>query len=333
MKKIKIKKIVFYSFSILILLVLIGGVVGIRYFNNLWFKERVDYLKISTDFKPVKFEWTESNYGDYVENKDAINIPAKINGIRHNLVFQFDTGDPTTRIYRNSFESLKKMGLELFQTKKGEKEYIEALNIVLGESQTNLEMILIDDNGGEAFNSKDTISDIRIGTIGADFINKYITEIDFKNQQIQFYKERETWMTVISSFTSFDFVGRRFMLPCEIDEKKIELFYDSGSSAFGLITTKNRYLDYSKNDSKEITYNTNMHGDPIPVRHKSTEEMMKMGGLNLNLKRVSYVDMYSDFQGFISPFTRIGGWLGNKPFINCSLIFDIEKEAFVIVEK
>jgi len=58
-----------------------------------------------------------------------------------------------------------------------------------------------------------------------------------------------------------------------------------------------------------------------------------MCGVDLNLKRVSYVDMYSSFQGLLSPFTRIGGWLGNKPFLEYSLIFDIEKEEFVVINK
>ena len=140
-------------------------------------------------------------------------------------------------------------------------------------------------------------------------------------------------MTDDSEFVSFDFTGRRFMLPCEIDGKKHELFYDSGSSAFGLITIKKRYLKYSNKEDREISYNANRHGDPIPVKHKPTNEMMKIGGLELSLQRVCYVDMYSNVQGLITPFTRIGGWLGNKPFENNSLIFDVKNEMFVVVQK
>lgn len=58
-----------------------------------------------------------------------------------------------------------------------------------------------------------------------------------------------------------------------------------------------------------------------------------MGGLNVPLKRVCFADMYGPFQDMISPFTRIGGWLGNKPFTEHSLIFDAPQEEFVIVEK
>ena len=140
-------------------------------------------------------------------------------------------------------------------------------------------------------------------------------------------------MTTVSQFEPFDFTGRRFMLPCVIDNKTIELFYDSGSSAFGLITTKGRFSKYSENNVKEITYHASMHGDPIPIVHKPTEEVCKIGGVNLLLKRVSYIDMYSRFQGLLSPFTRIGGWLGNKPFLDYSLIFDIENKEFVVLKK
>ena len=77
----------------------------------------------------------------------------------------------------------------------------------------------------------------------------------------------------------------------------------------------------------------NGHGDPIPVKHKYSSQLMNICGLNLELERVSYVDMYSQFQGLLSPFTRIGGWLGNKPFLDHSLIFDIENGKYVIVKK
>ena len=58
---------------------------------------------------------------------------------------------------------------------------------------------------------------------------------------------------------------------------------------------------------------------------------MVMNDQSIPLRRVSYVNMYADLQGFMTPFTSIGGWLGNKPFLDYSLILDAAKEEFVIV--
>jgi hypothetical protein len=37
-------------------------------------------------------------------------------------------------------------------------------------------------------------------------------------------------------------------------------------------------------------------------------------------------------QPFISPFTRIGGFLGNLPFVEITLILDTKTEEFLIIE-
>jgi hypothetical protein len=42
--------------------------------------------------------------------------------------------------------------------------------------------------------------------------------------------------------------------------------------------------------------------------------------------------MYAPLQRFMTPFTRIGGWLGNKPFVDACLILDTQKEEFLVVE-
>jgi len=51
----------------------------------------------------------------------------------------------------------------------------------------------------------------------------------------------------------------------------------------------------------------------------------------LDLKRISYVDMYTKYQKFIAPFSKIQGWLGNKPFTESILILDTKAEEFVVV--
>jgi len=177
-----------------------------------------------------------------------------------------------------------------------------------------------------------SINPINIGTIGTDFMDGRITVIDFKKQTILFYKERPKWMKDLTNFQSFAFKGRRLMLPATINQKELKLFYDTGTSAFGLITTKDRFDAYTDKDSREINYDANSWGDAIPIRHKKTSKIMNIGNSNLSLKRISYVDKYANFQKFMTPFTNIGGWLGNKPFTNSTLIFDTKKEEFIVIE-
>lgn len=310
---------------------LIGGILGIRYFNNMWFKERPNHLTFSFDDKPINFVWSETTYEDYIEKKDAILIPVQIQGYPNKFFFQFDTGSPTSIIYGNGLKSLQEAGLQLNEVDIDERKFVESIDMNLGGSNVSFKKMKVLVDYGDFFNVEDSTKHITIGTIGSDFLSQKIVEIDFKNQFIQFTKNRKDWMP--NQFSSFDFQGRRFMLPCTIDNKVHEMFYDSGSSAFGLITTKGRYNRYVSHTHKEVSYDANRWGDSMLIYHNATSKSMQMAGLEIPLQRVSYVDMYSAYQGLITPFTSIGGWLGNKPFTEYSLIFDVPNEEFAIVQK
>ena len=42
--------------------------------------------------------------------------------------------------------------------------------------------------------------------------------------------------------------------------------------------------------------------------------------------------MYTAIQPLVTPFAKIGGWLGNQPFSDSVLILDTQKQEFIIVK-
>jgi len=326
-----IKKIGYFLITIILLLAL-AGFAGVRWFNNLWFKERPNHLVVTSDSNPFPFQWAEQTFGDYFEPHAAILIPLKIGNLPHKFYLQFDTGAPSTILYGNTLKSVKASGVNIKEIIKDQRPYVENLDFSFGDSIINMKSIHILEDYGESFPKNDTISKISIGTIGTDFMDNRITMIDFKNKTIQFYSERPNWMNSLTNFKPFDFAGRRFMLPAIIDGNKLELFYDSGSSCFGLITSKNRYDKYTDKNVEEIKFNANRFGDPIPIHHKYTDKTIQIGSAHLDLQRISYVNKYAFIQKYLTPFTRIGGWLGNKPFTESVLILDTKKQEFLVVK-
>lgn len=324
----KTKKIVLWVVGslVVILLLAIGG--GAIYFHNYWFKDRPLNLQVTSDLQPIHFIWSSDQYGDYTEPHNAMLIPAGLENVTADLYLQFDTGAPSTMLYGQTLKSLQANGLQVEIIEEGEQRFVREIELVLGGSEVRLSKVLILENYGGDISEEEKS---KIGTIGADFLVPYLTELNFKEEMIQLYESREDWMTARQQFEAFGFDGRRVMLPCELDGKELSLFYDSGSSAFGLITTPGRYQRYSLNDGPEIAYAANSWGDQMAIRHKETAYEMLINGQGLPLRRVSYVDMYAGVQGLMTPFTAIGGWLGNKPFLDCSLILDAAREEFVIV--
>ncbi len=335
------KKKIVKAVGILIAILLMLFTAGIIYFNNIFFAERPKNLSILTDYKPIKFGFSsfKTPRGFTIE-KAGIVIPAEIEDMPNKLFFQFDTGAPTTIIYENSLNSLKRIGLNFELLEIDGKTFIKNLKINLGGSEMTFKMIeVVQYAGGESFTEKDLRYHKRIGSIGSDFISNNLTEINFASLIIQFYKEREDWMVEGQKFESFDFSGRKLMLPCTIDGKKQIMYYDSGCSSFGLVTTKSIYKKYANANSEEVNYEISSLGrahwwsKPVLIHENQTDKVMMISGQNIAINKVGYFGIFEDLQRMIKPFTKIDGWLGNISFLDCSLIFDAPNEEFLIVKR
>ncbi|WP_115463073.1 hypothetical protein [Winogradskyella aurantiaca] len=326
------KKIIGYSFLGFLCLSLIFGFISIRNINTNFFKERPAYLQLSHQSKPMNFKWTNNNIEGHIENQSSMLLPVKIGTLEHNLHVQFDTGAPNSYIYEKDLISLRKLGCYIKEIKKNGARFVENLEMELGGQQISLSMIMIYPNYGTNFSTEfNANSTYIIGTIGSDILVDRITSIDFENQELQFFEKRPTWMDEINSFKPFDFPGRRIMLPVTIDGKTYEFLYDSGCSAFGLITTKQRFNKYTDNTAPIVTYDAKSWEDKIHINSKPSDHKFTIADQELPLKRVSYVDMYSMLQPIATVLTRIGGWMGNQSLNESQLILDTQTNQFTVI--
>jgi len=325
-------KILGYVLLGIVIVATVGATFIVSKFNKQYFGEKTNYLSYVHDSTPIKFNWASGGDGEHFEPHVAVVIHATIKGIPRKFSFQFDTGSPHSFIYEKPLKSLMAHGMEVNKS-EGKGDWLaKNVQLTLGGNKMDIGSMVVKKDYGNPINWADTTALIGLGTIGADFIDGKVTVIDFKHQHINLYEDRPEWMTKLPAFEPFEFNGRRLMLPSKIDGRKRLLLYDSGCSAFGLITSKNRYNKYTDKKEKEIAYEGSRWGEALPIHHKATKTRIVVGGSDLALRRISYVDMYANLQRFITPFTRIGGWLGNKPFLDSRLILDTRKEEFLVLE-
>ena len=331
--QIFMKRILLIIVAALFLLAVIGGLLGVRYFHNLWFQEKPNHLVQSVDSNKVAFTWSSGSYGDYEEPQDAMLIPVQVAGFNVPLYLQFDTGAPSSILYQKTLESLREIGLTYEEMTIEDRPFVKGVPLQLGAENLVESSFWLRDMGEVIDTSTLGNEPIMIGTIGADWLDQKVVHIDFINQEMSLFDQRPDWMQDLAGWKAFAFPGRRFMLPTTIEGKVYDLFYDSGSSAFGLITTHSRYQKYAISEEPEIAYNANSWGNPIYVHHKATDLEVEIGGAQVPMRRVSYVNMYARWQGFLAMFSKIGGWLGNKVFLDTHLILDTQAMEYLVVPR
>ncbi|MEL6673271.1 MAG: hypothetical protein AAFR61_13800 [Bacteroidota bacterium] len=324
------KKILLYFFLGLLLLLIIGGIVGARYIQNQWFRDRPNYVSLTASGAPIPFAWDTTQYPDHVELHDAMRVPVRIPGLPFKFYMQWDTGSPLSFWNKSTVSALQRYGRSWEVEAKEETQWLKDVQLEVGSMPVEMTRLRLLHQGAE-WDLGDTLAEYRLGTLGTDLMEGHVTLVDFARQELRFFAKKPAWMDTLPAFQSFDFQGRRLMLPATIQGKEMELFYDSGASAFGLLTSKNRYDAYTDPDEPEIHYEANAFGNDIPVYHKLSPIVATMGGTKVPLQRISYVKWYDKMQGFLSSFTDIGGWMGNLPFLETVLIVDAQTQSFLVL--
>ena len=123
-------------------------------------------------------------------------------------------------------------------------------------------------------------------------------------------------------------------MPVTIDGASEHVIYDSGCSAFGLLTSGYYYDRYSDPNQPETNYNGNRHGDPIPIHHRTCDLIATFGETELPLKRISYVNLYAPVQALVGRFSGFAGFigvLGNEPLTESTLILDAKTNEYLVV--
>lgn len=305
------KKIAIVSL-VIILLFLLGG----YFYFQKKFTPPENYLTVSGTAENIQMKWISSN-----ENANsALLFPIKINGINQTFYMQFDSGSPITVFYKNSLKSIsEKYPNQLhFNSKKNQIAThfkIGKLNVI----SSNFEVL----NYGNKVDFEDPNAQNIIGTVGTDLLEKRITVLDFKQNQFSFINQIKE-----NNFTDFEFKKRKILISAKVEKENLKLLYNSGTSGYELITTKEVWKKYKIENSKLKTEKGNSWGNTLSVFTASAKKQIQFGNLNLKLSEVTYIEGTSEMQKFLMKRSGMQGMIGNKLFLNHKLILDCKNEKF-----
>jgi len=308
----KLFKKIAIVFLVSIVLFLFGG----YFYFQKKFTPPENYLKVSGIAENIPIKWISSEENVH----SALLLPIKINGINRTFYMQFDSGSSTTVFYKNSLESIAENLQNQVKINIENNQISTAFSIGKMKIVSNTFEVL---NYGEKVDFEDPKAENIIGTIGTDLLEKRITILDFKNNQCSFIVKIQE-----NDFTDFEFKKRKILIPSSIENENLKLLYDSGSSGYELITTKEIWQQYRIQNSAVKTEKGNSWGNILQVYSASAKKKIQFGKLTLNLSEVTHIEGTSDLQKFLMKRSGMQGMIGNKLFLNHKLILDCKNEKF-----
>ena len=303
---------------VLLAIVVISSIGGYFYFNNK-FTPSENYLTVLGTSGKIPFKWVF----DETNPNTALLLPVKLKGVTQIFYMQLDFGSPTTLFYSKAINSIQSQypGAAHF---KNDKKTI-ALEFNLGNmaiSSHSFKTL----NYGKTVEWKPKAVNI-IGTIGTDLLEKRLITLRFNKNYCSFTNNNR-----LREGTSFNFEKRRILFPAKIGNKNLKLLYDSGTSGYELITGRKEWENYrlKKTETKTKIENGNSWGKTLTIVTAPSNKKIVIGKLEFKLSEVTYIKGTSKIQNLLMKFSGMQGMIGNKLFLNNTIIIDCKNEKFKI---
>ena len=291
-----LKKILLPFLGVLVLAVL-GGYI---YFDQKFTPER-NYLTVENESGPIPLTWLGTE-------KNVLLLPIHFEDDTATYYLQFDTGSPYTVFYSKSIKNIRQIFIN---------QEIAKTSFYIGKTKITSDKFKIYNLGND--NNNDSLK--IIGTIGADILENRKTIINFKENYIVLNLSKVPTQFQTKLF-DFKFKKRKIIIRSLLNGKEEQFLFDSGTSAYELLTNKEVW-EHLKLPNSKISIEKSRSWDKVLTAYTANcNQKIQFSNHEIPLNNVTYVEGFSQVQYSMMKFSGMTGMLGNKFFLNNSLYID-----------
>ena len=276
------------------------------------------------------FIWKgDSISGKYIE-KAFIYIPVQIDDLPYKFTMQFDLGSSKSVLYEKPMRFLMQKDSAFANKWNWDSFSFPHCNLRMGDIFIpNTELFYMKNMGDsiceESLNSTESI---HIGTIGADLFQDKVLIIDYKSSRLSITDSVPSVYAALPA-EKFTIENGIIKLPFSIKGQECKLMFDTGSSPFQLVTTKERVLSIAKPELVDSLSGPRWWGRYITFYGFSVNQTVKFAGKELPVNAKVYYDKEGLWENIYNAF-NIWGITGNAYFMENVVIIDYRKKLFYV---
>jgi hypothetical protein len=262
----------------------------------------------------------------------ALLVPVELPNCPRPCYLQFDTGAPYTLLNSAALEALQKRYPATGPALQPHADSLRNFRFAIGQSQMVARNILVRQTRSAAVPADSTAPFI-IGTLGTDLLDGRVLVIDYARQHLQLCATVPDNLARRTDFSSMSFEERRILLTVGLQGTTKQLLFDSGSSAFALLTSKASWQEMAEPAAPVRTAAVNSWGKTLTAYTAPTRAIMQLGTTAVPLKTVSHIEGTTFMQQMLTRFSGLGGMVGNEPFSQRTLILDVKGNRYGVVSR
>ncbi|QHL87640.1 hypothetical protein GU926_09400 [Nibribacter ruber] len=311
---------------VFVVLFILSSVGGCFYFKKK-FSPPANQLHMANQAHYIPFVWR----GDANDTHAFLLVPVTLPGSSKKFYMQLDTGAPYSLFYQSKVEALQKKYGNYGLHQKENGTFLEDLKFNVGDLTVTASEIKVLANGTTGINWEDTTQVEVIGTLGSDFIENKVVAIDYSKGVIFWGDQLPKEIPASTPMLDFEFENRRVMLPSTINGKETKLMFDTGASAYELLTNQSTWKELADQGSRTDTTKVNSWGTTLTAFTVNTSKTATFGQTQIPIKQATYMEGMSFINTTLMRFSGMGGMTGNKLFLGTTLVLDTKHQKFAIV--
>jgi len=274
----------------------------------------------------IPFLWSSDEIDGRKFERSAMFLQGRVEPLSVEGVFQFDLGAPHSVLYGRSFpeDALKPFISSKTVRFNGKEIPFVSVSITFPSAKVK-DPVLLEDFGGD-----EEIEGQRIlGTVGIDMVEGKVLIIDFPEERLAVLPSLPDSFNVKTAPLRRTKSGH-ILFEGEIDGERVNFAYDTGSSIFGLLTTREIWQQLTDGVITD-SFNIYAWGRKYTVYAAKLKRKVRVAGIPLQIDEVHYVDMPGGDEFFKA--NGITAMVGNRPFWDMTVVLDLKEGRFGILQR
>jgi hypothetical protein len=314
--------------SVLALFVLSG--IGGYFYMRQKFAPPANQLVLTGLPATTAFTW----WADTAQGRDmahaAVLVPVRLPGCPRTCYLQFDTGAPYTVLYTESLAALQAAYPTLPFAHPADT--VRNFRCSLGRSQVLARWVRVLPHGPHTLPA-DTATPFILGTLGADVIEGRALLLDFAHRRFSLDALVPDSLGRRATFVPLAFENRRVLVRMNLQGQPRQLLYDSGASAFSLLTSHDEWDRLAQPGAPVRKVNVKSFDRTLTSYTVPTAATLQLDKATLPLGTTTYMDGTSLTQNLLMRFSGMGGMLGNRAFDERTVLLDVAGGRFGVVQR
>lgn len=283
----------------------------------------------------IPFSWEGATLAGRHFDKVAITVPVTLDNLPRKFNMQLDLGAVNTMVYGNPIAPY----LEKYPALKAKYDTTRTFYI---QSQKNGKLVGVTLKLGKVdFGPRDlgyfknfgdkppgkTLADkdeVHVGTLAPDLFQNRVLIIDYPHQRLCVV-DKVPGAYAKAAFQPFKLKDGRIKIPLRINDKSEDLLFDTGSSLFALLTTRQR-AEALTTDAVRDSIKTSSWGEYYYVYGRRPRGNIYFGNKPLASALV-FADNLHKFDKFYAE-ENVWGITGNAYFLHNTVIIDYQNHVF-----